>query len=448
MLSDIHQKYFAIIQNHVEAMINEPIFDQKQKPKTMGADSLDNELERAASLLGLELDRGGDALTNRAEFTDTCLLIRQDNLVALKTLLSANVRTEFCYIDPPYNTGNNFIYHDNRKGKSDSLWGSHKPWMEFMLPRLVYARQVLSDNGILAISIDDHAYSHLKILLDVVFGEECCLGTLIVMRSKNGLGSNKHVADMHEYVVLYGRSETAEILGVPESDDRAYPRQDERGQYTLDGLFRKKGDASLREDRPNMYYPLYVSECGEVFTERSRPKLKEVFPRDSKGIERRWLWGKDKATAESWRLFASPGGVVYVKNYQSPNKRVMLRSLLAKPEYLTDAATREIKGVFGEKLFDTPKPIALIQLLIDACSLPNATILDFFAGSGTTGEAVAALNQQEATGRRVVLVEHESPIPARHAANGAGFVTTADLTEFRLKRAVEAYPGFTYSVLR
>lgn len=410
--------------------------------------SIVEEIADVSSLLGLFVDMDAEAFEVSPEGPETCLLIRRDNLAALKSLCSARVRAGFSYIDPPYNTGNSFVYHDKRRTKSESLWGSHKAWMEFMLPRLVYAKYVLADDGILAVSIDDHAYSHLKIMLDVIFGEECCLGTLVVTRSKNGLGANKHVADMHEYVVLYGRTESAQVLGVEEAADRTYNKQDEHGQFTLDGLFRKKGDASRREDRPNMFYPLYVSASGEVFTENVRSDLREVFPLDSSGVERRWLWGKDKASAESWKLFASKSGVVYVKNYHSPDKRVMLRSLLSKASYLTDAATREIKNVYGEKLFDTPKPVGLIEDLITACARPDAIVLDFFAGSGTTGEALAALNARDGAQRRGILVEHEAEISGSHAARRAGFVTTADLTEYRLTKTAEKFPGFTFKVLR
>ena len=372
---------------------------------------------------------------------------RIDNLELLRRMVAAGGVVDFCYIDPPYNTGNEFVYHDSRRSKADGIWGVHYPWMQFMLPRLTYAQAVLAQGGLIAISIDDYAVSHLRILMDSVFGEDNYIGSLVVCRSKNGRGSKKNIATMHEYVVIYGRSGEASLIGLKEQDERQYEKTDSFGSFTLDGLFRKKGDASLREDRPNMFYPLYYGEDGRVFAERMSPALQEVWPRDSKGIDRRWLWGKEKAAEESWRLYASKSGVIYVKNYQHPDKRVKLRSILSKPEYLTDAATREVKQVFGEKLFDTPKPLTLIRDLIDTCAGPNATILDFFAGSGTTAHAVAAMNEEEGAGRSIILVEHEGEIPRSHAAAGAGFSSTADLTAFRLNWITKRYPSFSYSII-
>ena len=380
-------------------------------------------------------------------FDATCLLIRNENLAALRGIALSDQRIDFCYIDPPYNTGNRFLYEDNRRCKSTGIWGSHQPWMEFMLPRLVYAREILADTGIIAISIDDYAYPQLKVLMDLVFGEELCLGTLVVIRSKNGLGSNQNVADMHEYVTLYGRSSMAQLRGTAESEERIYEKADIYGSFTLDGLFRKKGEASRKEDRPNMFYPLYVTPTGEVYTERKQADMKEVFPRDSKGIDRRWLWGKEKATQESWRLFASSSGVVYVKSYEAKDKRVRLRSLLSKPQYLTDTATREIKEIYGEKVFDTPKPLKLITDLIDCCCSNTGLVLDFFAGSGTTGEAVAALNSANQCSRKVILVEHEADIPTKHVAHDQALHTTADITMARLKHVSQKYSGFTYATV-
>lgn len=315
-----------------------------------------------------------------------------------------------------------------------------------MLPRLIYAREILRAHGVMAVSIDDYAYPQLKVLMDLVFGEGMSLGTLVVVRSKNGLGANRNVADMHEYVALYARSETARLKGLQETDERTYNKKDEHGAYSMDGLFRKKGDASRREDRPSMFYPLYVAPDGQVFTERTAPDQMEVFPRDSQGVDRRWLWGKEKATKESWKLYGSARGVVYVKNYSAEGKRVRLRSVLDRPEYLTDVATREVKAIFKEKAFDTPKPLRLMTDLIDCCCEADGLVLDFFAGSGTSGEAVAMLNAEREISRRVILVEHDAPIPAKHVAQSLGLKTTAEITKARLEHASEKYSGFSFRV--
>ncbi|MGI4846708.1 MAG: site-specific DNA-methyltransferase [Janthinobacterium lividum] len=382
-------------------------------------------------------------LSKRAT-TVQCSLYKGENLDVLDSMLETCSSTiDFVYIDPPYNTGQKFIYLDKRSGLSKGIWGRHHDWMAFMLPRLVAMKFLLVDSGIIAISIDDYEYAHLKIVLDAVFGPDSYLGTLVVCRSVNGKGSKLNIAVNHEYVLLFGKSSKATLFGLPETEEKIYDREDEFGKYRIDGLFRKKGDASLKEDRPNMHYPLYYADDGKVFTEKG-DNLKVTFPLDSKGVERRWLWGPDKAKVDSWKLHASEKGVVYVKNYQSVNKKTKLRSILSNPGYLTDRATVELKDIFGDKVFETPKPVKLIRDLVDCCAPPNATVLDFFAGSGTTAQAVQELNVRDGTSRKTILIEHNFEIPNDHIAKKNGFHYTSDLTEARLSFIQRLNPEFNF----
>lgn len=377
-----------------------------------------------------------------------CTLIKGDNITALTALWECRSSCiDFCYIDPPYNTGSNFIYSDRRKNHDGTMWGIHSQWMKFMLPRLVLMKTVLKSTGIAAVSIDDYEYPQLKIMMDNIFGEDHHLGTLIVNRSKNGKGGKSHVAPNHEYVLIYGRSKQAKMRGLPETDSGSYDKADGHGRFKIDGLFRKKGDASKRSDRPNMYYPLFYNENGEVFTENITGKMPFVFPVDSKGVERRWLWGAEKAKEESWRLFASSNGVIYVKNYYTPGKRVKVRSIWDKPGYLTDKATNEISAIFGEKVFETPKPLALIEDLIDCCASENSVILDFFAGTGTTAHAADNLNKRDGGSRRVILAEQSEPIPLDHVALQHGHKTISDITEYRLKKINLDTLSYSYCVI-
>lgn len=362
-----------------------------------------------------------------------CALLKGDNLEGLSILLNDfSGMTDFCYIDPPYNTGSKFIYHDKRHSTEKGIWGKHAEWMSFMLPRLVLMHELLCETGIATISIDDYEYAQLKILLDHIFGEENHLGTIIINRSKNGKGSKPHIATNHEYILAYGKTKKSKILGLPEIDTKSYTKEDEHGFFKTDGLFRKKGAASLREERPNMFYPLYFDNDGNVYTENVNGSLKEVFPIDSKGIERRWLWGQDKARNESWKLYASPKGVIYVKNYLTHEKRVKVRSLWDSPAYLTDRATNEISKIYGDKVFDTPKPLALIEDLINSCTHKNSLVLDFFAGTGTTAHAAHNINMQDGGTRKTILIEQPALIETSHPASTKGFKLITDITEFRL----------------
>lgn len=376
-----------------------------------------------------------------------CCLLKGDNIDALTVLTDKYLEAvDFCYIDPPYNTGSNFVYCDRRNSIDSGVWGKHAAWMSFMLPRLVLMHALMASSGVAAISIDDYEYAHLKILLDHVFGAGNHLGTLIVQRSKNGKGARANIAVGHEHVVLYGKTEAAKIHGFPESDPDSYSKQDEHGRYKVDGLFRKKGEASRREDRPNMFFPLYYDSAGNVFVENVGGELKEVFPVDSKGVERRWLWGAEKVARESWKLYASPNGVIYVKNYLTREKRVKVRSIWDSSRYLTERATNEITEIYGEKVFETPKPLGLIEDLITCCAGSGALILDYFCGTATTAHAAYNVNRLDGGGRKVILVEQNSAISKDHIAAVNGFKRIADISEHRLKFIASQDARYKYRI--
>ena len=377
-------------------------------------------------------------------------LLVGDNLPYLKELaIRSPGMVDMCYIDPPYNTGSKFLYNDSRKSSGDGPFGSHNAWMQFMLPRLVTAREVLKDTGVIAISIDDYEHAYLKILMDCIYGEENFIGNVISCRSKNGKGSKKNLASNHEYLLIYGKTTKANIRG--QLDESKYDKEDKFGQYRVDGLFRKKGQASLKSDRPNMYYPLYVNTLNGDVSVDPIAGWKEVYPVDSKGIERRWLWGADTARDRSWQLYASKNGVVYVKNYAGDDdkgKRIKIRSLWTDTDFYTEKATNEITKLFGTKVFDTPKPISYIKKIIDVSSWQDALILDFFAGSGTTAHAVAELNSEDGGNRKCILMESDTEIPINHEARKAGFNTISEITEERLKLISDEFSCFTYKVYR
>jgi len=353
---------------------------------------------------------------------------------------------DLCYIDPPYNTGSKFLYHDSRKSNASGPFGTHSEWMAFMLPRLVAAREMLKETGVIAVSIDDYEHAYLKVLMDRIFGEDNFIGNIVVCRSKNGKGGQRNMASSHEYLLVYGKSSVSELRGQPD-DDRSYNKADVYGKYKVDGLFRKKGEASLRTDRPNLYYPLYFNpDSGQVFIDPA-PGLKEVFPVDSNGVERRWLWGRETARERAWRLYASKRGIIYVKNYagKENEKRTKVRTFWNDTAFYTERATNEISRLFGAKIFDTPKPLEYIKAILDCMAKPDALIMDFFAGAGTTAHAAMALNLSDLGTRKTLLMENDSPIKHTHAAYKAGFRVVSDITVARLKKLHEQFPDFTYT---
>lgn len=417
--------------------------------------SIETKISKLAKELGLDTQQQfvfetsqelTDISVNLADY-DANLFIG-DNLVYLKELSKQQPETiDICYIDPPYNTGSKFLYNDNRKSEATGIFGTHSSWMSFMLPRLVTARDIMKKTGVIAISIDDYEHTYLKLLMDRVFGEENFIGNIVVCRSKNGKGSKKNIASNHEYLLIYGKSKEVKLRG--QKDDTAYDKNDRFGDYRVDGLFRKKGEASLRSDRPNMFYPLYYNpESGEVSVDLI-DGWKKVYPLDSKGIERRWLWGLETAKQRAWKLYASKGGVIYVKNYagnDNEEKRIKIRTVWLEPSFYTERATNEITKLFGSKVFDTPKPIDYIKKIIDVCSDSDSLILDFFAGSGTTAQAMSELNSMDNGTRKCLLMEEDCEIPTNHSARLKGFSRVADITEQRLELIKKSNPSFKYHV--
>ncbi|HBY4500745.1 TPA: site-specific DNA-methyltransferase, partial [Klebsiella pneumoniae] len=406
-----------------------------------------NEINKLSRELGLlsNYEFNMDELKNLSPLDSTSSSIYiGDNLTYLQGLSKTSPKTiDFCYIDPPYNTGNKIIYHDNRKSVSSDIFGLHNEWMSFLLPRLFHAHKMLKDTGIIAISIDDYEFAHLKILMDKIFGEDNFIGNIVVCRSKNGKGSKRNIASAHEYLLVYGKSDMAELSGQPD-DKSLYDKVDCFGEYRIDGMFRKKGDSSLRTDRPNMFYPLYFNpSTGEVQVEPELG-LKTVYPIDSKGIERRWLWSKETARERSWELFASKNGVVYVKNYSSSHKRIKVRTLWNDSSFYTERATNEITKIFGSKVFDTPKALNYIMSIINCMAKPDALILDFFAGSGTTAHAAAVLNSLDGGSRKTILMESNHPITKTHIAYKSGFRKISDITISRLNYVSDNFPDFKY----
>lgn len=376
---------------------------------------------------------------------DTTLFVG-DNLAYLQALAAGDHGfVDVCYIDPPYNTGTKLLYNDNRKSKNMGPFGTHTAWLQFMLPRLVMAHALLKSKGIIAISIDDYEYAHLKILMDRVFGEANFIGDIIVCRSKGGKGSKDNLATTHEHLLIYGKSKLASLRG--EVDEGIYDKHDEFGQYRVDGLFRKKGEGSLRTDRPNMYYPIYCHPSNGKVSISPIDGWREVYPVDSKGIERRWIWGVETATKKAWQLYASKNGVVYIKNYAGSGdtpKRTKVRTIWTDAEFHTEKGTNELKELFGKKVFDTPKPLVFIKKIIDISSQKDAIILDFFAGSGTTAHAAAEMNADDGGTRRCILMESDCHVPDNHVAMEMGFSKIADITEYRLRLIKGILSSFCY----
>jgi len=414
------------------------------------------------------------------------LLIKGDNLEVLKHLSNAyHEKIKMIYIDPPYNTGSDgFVYEDDRRFTVKELQvlagvdeeqakrildftqshsNSHSAWLTFMYPRLYIARQLLKDDGVIFVSIDDNEVAQLRLLMDEIFGEENFVAELIVRSNPRGSQSSKFIAQENEYIITFSKKiDYLFIDGYKKNDNDIldYNLKDEKGKYRLLGL-RQRGGAWKREDRPDMYYPIYVNpNDGSVSLYKSEFFTKEVLPKRPTGEESRWTWGKEKFLKDNHLII---GKLVnrkgeddffdifrkdYLENDQGEIVRKKPRSIIDEKEVNYQNAGNEINRLFNSpEIFRYSKPTFLIKKLVSMVD-DTDIILDFFAGSGTTGDAVMQLNADTSTGsvpgnRKFILVQLPEPIDPKKNKAAYDFVknelkaepTIFEITKERLIRS-------------
>ena len=368
------------------------------------------------------------------------IFVEGDNLEVLKILQrNYHGKVKMIYIDPPYNTGKDFIYPDNFKeglenylewtkqvnedGKkistnSESEGRYHSNWLNMMYPRLKLARNLLTEDGLIFISIDDHEVAHLRKLGDEIFGEDNFAGQLIWKKGGTGKNDSQFAVVEHEYVLAYARRAAEAGFGVdPEGTvTTSYNREDEKGRYSL-----------VRLDSKTLgYVPTLDFEISD-------PAGRKYVPEQPEGKKQvaRWRWGKEKVKTE-YDLLVFENGFVYTKNYESSGARP--RSLMTDERFgVTRTGKAEAEAALGQTgVFDFPKPVRLIQHLVRIASTPDSLILDFFAGSGTTAQAVMDQNAQDGGNRRFLLVQLPEPTPEESEARALGYMNIADVSRARI----------------
>ena len=354
----------------------------------------------------------------------TNLLIEGDNYHSLSVLNYTHAgRIDVIYIDPPYNTGGNgFRYNDQSVDATDSF--RHSKWLSFMANRLRLARNLLSNTGVLFCSIDDHEVHNLRQLLDEVFQEKNFIGQIVVQSNPRGRQAERHLATVHEYLLVYAKDKnSADFNGLQltEKQAREYKLTEPNGRrYRLLGL-RQRGAESRREDRPNMYFPLYVNqETGEISVVKERGFGVTVLPRKSDRSDSRWMWSKSKvasslelleakmiARRQEWDIFVRD----YLVTGTGEERTSKSKTIWAEKELNYQNGKTELMEIFNKNIFDYPKPTTLIKMIVELASPRGGLILDFFAGSGTTGHAVLKLNNQDGGQRSFILcTNNESSI--------------------------------------
>lgn len=382
------------------------------------------------------------------------LIIEGENLAVLKLLSNSYREQVKCiYIDPPYNTGKDFVYSDKFNQDKKEYWEDaeitengfkidtnaetdgryHSNWLNMMYSRLLIARQLLREDGVIFISIDDNEVHHLRKLCDEVFGEENFLGQVSRLTgTPTGQGTRGLVSEL-DYVVIYSKSDEGDFNGVEfdEEDKQIYNQTDEKGQYLTRPL-RKTGGEDKREDRPSMYYPL------------TAPNNTEIYPVGPGGYESRW-----RCSLSKYKELEGDGMIEWkeIKEDESlvwkPYLKFYLEGRLKQPSDLwknmdgNKKASIDLKKLLEEKIFDFPKPVEVIKKCALISSDKNDIILDFFAGSGTTGQAITELNQEDGGTRKYILVQLPEQTDEKSEAYKAGYKKISDITIERNKRVVE-----------
>lgn len=384
------------------------------------------------------------------------VFIEGDNLEVLKTLQKHYYgKIKMIYIDPPYNTGNDFVYADDyadsignyleltgqadEGGKlstnSESAGRFHSNWLNMMYPRLKLARNLLTQDGVIFISIGDQELDNLKKLCGEIFGEHNFLANIVWANREGGGGSDSTTfKSKHEYLLAYARSrDNSEIYGDETKEDKSYAYEDEfveeRGRYKLIKLnsfsiqYSKSMDYEIKNEDGSISVP---SENGR------------------RGI---WRWSRDKY---EWGL--KNGFIVkkkrddgywtiYTKQYFKVNNngKPIVRTLPPNAlveKYSSTGATKALSALLeGTKIFDYPKPVSYLQHIMQWVTRSDDFILDFFAGSGTTAHAAMQLNAEDGGARRCISVQLPEPTEGSSEARKAGYETIADISRERIRRA-------------
>ncbi|MCY1168475.1 DNA methylase [compost metagenome] len=395
------------------------------------------------------------------------LMIEGDNLEVLKLLQKSYAsKVKLIYIDPPYNTGRDFVYPDNFQdsiknyleltgqiesgakisSNTDASGRFHTDWLNMMYPRLKLARTLMRDDGVLFSSIDEREVANLRLLLDEIFGEENHVGEFIWQAKKGGGSDNAGVVSEHEYVICYAKDINSNPLNQVLLEAEPLNEIDEIGPFRRGRELNKWGANSLRKDRPTMYFSI------------SGPNNQDVYPIRNDGKEGCWRWGKEKMLKavrdKNIEFVARDNGtfIAYEKVRSTEARGKPHRTLLSDCGQTADG-TKSIKELFdGEKVFDFSKPPALISKLVEigaACGEDvnvedEYLILDFFAGSGTTAHATMSQSAKDGGKRRYILVQLPEPldpdnkdqkIAADFCAQLDVPLSIAELTKERLRRA-------------
>lgn len=389
------------------------------------------------------------------------LFITGDNLEALKLLQESYLgKIDMIYIDPPYNTGKDFVYQDNFKKtqkENDLSEGSidedgdrlvkneksngryHSDWLTMMYPRLKLARNLLSDSGIIFVSIDDNEQTNLKLLMDEIFGEANFMSNLIWENKEGGGKSDsKFFRNKHEYILTYSKNiRNATVNGVNIGNEERYRLKDEffdtRGPYYL----QKLGMGSIQYSK-SLDYGINAPD-GTIIYPADNNKGKQAVWRW--GIEK-YNWGRDNGYIQI-KKDSNNIWTIYTKQYLNADNEGNIFKRTIQPiavidKFSTTQANKSLSELFeGYSLFSYSKPVELLSYLQEISTPSDGIILDFFAGSGSTAHAVMQLNAKDDGNRKFIVATLDEETPENSEARKAGYATIDQISRERIRRAAE-----------
>ena len=399
------------------------------------------------------------------------LYIEGDNLDVLKLLQETYLgKVKMIYIDPPYNTGNDFVYEDDfaedaeeylaRSGQFDEQGNRleqntesngrfHTDWLNMIYPRLKLAKNLLSEDGAIFVSIDSHEQPRLRMIMDEVFGIDHFISEIACVNKPSGRSDDKYIATAHESILVYCKSFSFSMGGfAPEEHiTKRYNKRDQDGRLYREEDLRKRGTHDERYDRPNLFYPFFYCESTDDLivghNEDNTPNgYIRIEPIKSAGVDGTWRWGRETALEQKKyihpRYMPNKGQwSLFEWEYLDERGYVKPTSVWSFKDVNSERGTEVfIKNLgFNKTIFPNPKPVGTIERIIRIAARKDDIILDFFSGSATTAHAVMQLNAEDGGHRRFIMVQIPEKTDESSEAYKAGYKNICEIGKERIRRA-------------
>ena len=400
------------------------------------------------------------------------LYIEGDNLQVLKLLRENYLgKVKMIYIDPPYNTGNDFVYNDDfaqdaseyvhNSGQTDeegnrlvanteSNGRFHTDWLNMIYPRLKVAKDLLSEDGVIFVSIDNNEVKNAVDLCNEIYAERNCLGIIANVNNPKGRSDDKYVATAHEYILVYAKNIEKVLWSGFEPTDikilRRYNKVDSDGKKYREIDLRKTGENDLREDRPNLFYYFYYNQnTGDFYPSREcieKEGYIVIRPLREDGKEGNWRWGLETSSDQIDQLIPKfmPTRKVWgimQKDYLEGRSLVKPTSAWTFKDVNSERGTEDFTELgFDKRIFPKPKPVGTLMRCITLASLDDDfVVIDFFSGSATTAHAVMKLNAEDGGSRRYIMVQLPETTDEKSEAYKAGFKNICEIGKERIRRA-------------